>query len=122
MEYDLRACEGVYMKQVFQERSGGHSFLISGNKKKRVNPDLLQDYCVDLQRKHQNPDEIINGRSKWTEMKFVRKQRLNGKDIGHEDTFNINTKNLSRSPWTSTARPWLPWVTAGSSPTSEKML
>ena len=122
MEYDLCVREGVSMKQVLQERSGGHSFLISENQKKRVNPDLPQDYCVDLKRKHQNSDEIINGRSKWTEMKFVRKQRLNEKDIGHEDTFNFNSKNLSRSPWTSTARPWLPWVTAGSSPTSEKML
>ena len=43
-----------------------------------------------LSRRHQNPDEIIDRQSKWTEMSFVRKQRLDEVDVDHEDTFDLN--------------------------------
>ena len=45
---------------------------------------------VYISRRHQNPDEIIDRQSKWTEMSFVRKQRLDEVDVDHEDTFDLN--------------------------------
>ena len=45
---------------------------------------------VNISRRHQNPDEIIDRQSKWTEMSFVRKQRLDEVDVDHEDTFDLN--------------------------------
>merc|ERR1719354_287568 len=48
-------------------------------------------------RKHQNPDEIIQGRSKWTEMRFVRKRRLDGEDVEHEDCFDFDRLNPHRT-------------------------
>ena len=48
-------------------------------------------------RKHQNPDEIIEGRPKWTEMRFVRKRRLDGEDVEHEDCFDFDRLNPHRT-------------------------
>ena len=57
-----------------------HSFLIGENQKKRVSLILRENW---------NPDEIIEGGSKWTTIRFVRKQRLSQEDIKHEDTLHF---------------------------------
>ena len=49
-------------------------------------------------RKNHNPDEIIDGKPKWSEMKFVRKRRRsNGEDIEHEDSFDFDRLNPHRT-------------------------
>ena len=59
---------------------------------------LVEESVDNLtKRKHQNPDEIIKGRSKWTEMKFVRKRRLYGEDVEHEDCFDFDRLNPHRT-------------------------
>ena len=60
---------------------------------------LVEESVDNLtKRKHQNPDEIIKGRSKWTEMKFVRKRRLYGEDVEHEDCFDFDRLNPQARP------------------------
>ena len=58
---------------------------------------LREESKVQLSRKHQNPDEIIEGRSKWTEMRFVRKRRLDEVDVEHEDMFDFDRLNPHRT-------------------------
>ena len=58
---------------------------------------LKEESKVELSRKHQNPDEIIEGRSKWTEMRFVRKRRLDEVDVEHEDMFDFDRLNPHRT-------------------------
>ena len=48
-------------------------------------------------QKHQNPDEILEGHSKWTEMRFVRKRRHDEVDVKHEDTFDFEGLNPQRN-------------------------
>ena len=54
---------------------------------------IKEEPIVNISRKHQNPDKIIEGRSKWTEMRFVRKRRLDEVDVEHEDTFDFDRLN-----------------------------
>ena len=58
---------------------------------------IKEEAIGNISRKHQNPDEIIDGRSKWTEMRFVRKRRLDEVDIEHEDTFDFDRLNPHRT-------------------------
>ena len=58
---------------------------------------IVDESEANPSRKNQNPDEIIEGRSKWTEMRFVRKRRLYGEDVEHEDCFDFDRLNPHRT-------------------------